>query len=119
MATTLTITTSLVVDHWEISGSITSDLLPAEVFKYTNTGMDSLGTYVGIASLDEISRMQVFTGTAIPIFANKFVRYASLNVSVPINTPTTPIVSIIQDSIAMLSAEYKTKLSTTQVIQIL
>lgn len=119
MANTLTITTNLVDSTWVISGSLSAGTLPTEVFMYGNTGTSSIGTYVGVCSLGELARLQVFSGVALPIFGNKFVRSASLNIVVPLSTDPALIVTNIVSSIQSLSKAYKAKINITQVFPIL
>ena len=118
MSNTLTLTTTLVNDHWEITGSMSPGTLPQEIFIYSNTATDLLGVYKGICSVDELSRFQVFTGTPIPVFGNRFVRYGSLLITVPLTSDTTAITATILDSVNSLSTAYKAKLNSTQVFTI-
>lgn len=118
MSNTLTITTTLVTDHWEISGTMSSGTLPAEVFIYKNTGTNILGEYQGICSVDELSRLQVFTDVAIPVFGNRFIRYPNLLITVPLTSDTTSIIATIMDSINLLSTAYKARVNSTQVFTI-
>ena len=119
MSNTLTITTSLITDHWEITGGISAGTLPREIFVYSNTGTNELGIYKGICNVDELSRFQVFTGITIPVFGNRFVRSDSLHIVVPLTSDTTSITTTILSSISMLSEAYKSKLNSTQVFTIL
>lgn len=117
MTSSLTINTTLVNDHWNISGSLSpGGLLPIEIFRYTNTGSTALGEYTGICNLEEISRLSIFSGVALPIFGNKFVRYGSFNIVVPISADTLSITSTIIANVTTLSAAYKTKTNSTQVV---
>ena len=119
MSNTLTITTTLVNDHWSMTGSMSAGTLPQEIFIYENTGANVLGEYKGVCSLDEISKLQIFTGTTIPIFGNKFVRYGSLSITVPLNIVPTTVVGVILNSLSLLSTAYKSQLNSTQVYTIL
>lgn len=119
MSNTLTITTSLVDDHWEISGFLSEGTLPTEVFIYTNSGNKSLGEYAGTCSLSELTRLRVFTGEIIPIFANKFIRHNSLRIVVGINEDVPSIIDTIVTSITNLMSAYRASTNTTQVYTIL
>ncbi|HET8686552.1 MAG TPA: hypothetical protein VFM18_07785 [Methanosarcina sp.] len=89
MADTLSITTQLVGDKYEVTASLTSlDVLPAAIFLYENTGNTSLGEYQGVCQLSDLTTRQEFTGTAIDTFGNKFVRYTSM----------TKLVSTLEDA---------------------
>ena len=119
MSNTLTINTSLVGSSWQITGSMSAGTLPQEIFMYNNTGSSSLGTYVGVCSINELSRLQVFSGTPLPIFGNKFVRYGTLDIVVPLSTDPTGIITTIVASVNLLITSYKTKINTSQVFTIL
>jgi len=118
MSNTLTINTSIIDDHWEITGTMSAGTLPAEIFIYSNTGSNTLGDFVGVCSLSELSRLQIFTGTTIPIFGNKFVRTNTISIVTPLSSDTTIIVSTIVSSVNLLSTAYKAKTNTTQVFTI-
>jgi hypothetical protein len=121
MSNTLTITSSLINDHWEITGSMSTGSIPAEVFIYENSGTNVLGNFSGVCSVDELTRLQIFAGVVIPIFANKYVRASTIKIVVsltdPINTPTFIIGNIVAD-VTALSKAYSTATTVTQVFTI-
>lgn len=119
MTNTLTITTTLVTDHWNITGGLSAEgTLPQEIFIYSNTGTNTLGTYKGVCSIDELARLQIFTGTPIKPFGNRFVRYGSIDIDVPLDSDTTSITNTIVSSIQALSTAYQAKLNSTQIYTI-
>lgn len=119
MPNTLTINTALVTDHWEITGTMSAGTLPAEVFIYTNINTNVLGVYSGVCGLDELSRLQTYTGGVIPIFGNRFIRTNTINIIVSLDTDTTSIINDIVASINLLSTSYKAKNNSTKVFTIL
>lgn len=118
MSNTLTINTTLVNDHWEITGSMSTGTLPAEIFIHTNTGTEVLGEYKGVCSINELSRLQVFSDTAIPTFGNRFVRTNTVKIIVTLETNTTSIVNTLVSSVNLLSVAYKSKINSVQVFTI-
>jgi len=119
MSNTLTINTALVNDHWEITATMQAGTLPAEIFVSLNTATNTLGQYVGVCDLDEISRLQVFSGTPIPIFGNKYVRTSSVTIIATLDTITSTITTAIVNSVNLLSTAYKAKANSIQVFTIL
>lgn len=118
MSNTLTINTALVTDHWEITGTMSTGTLPAEIFIYTNTNTNVLGVYSGICSLDELSRLQIYTGAVIPTFGNRFLRTNTINIIVSLDTDTTSIINNIVATVNLLNTAYKAENNSTQVFTI-
>ena len=119
MSNTLIVNTALVGDHWEITATMSAGTLPAQVFICENNATDVIGNYKGVCSLDELGRLQVFTGTPIPIFGNKFVRTDNVKIVVSLGTDTASIVNTMVSSINLLSTAYKAQVNLTQVYTIL
>lgn len=119
MSNTLTINTTLVNDHWEITGSMSTGTLPQEIFIFSNTGTEILGEYQGVCSLNELSKLQVFNNTQIPTFGNRFVRHNSIKIIVPLGTSTTSIITTLVNSIGLLSTAYQANLNSVQTFTIL
>jgi hypothetical protein len=118
MSNTLTITTSLANNNWEITGGMSEGTLPSAVFIYENSGSGVLGTYVGVCSVDELTRLQVFSGNVVPMFANKYLRANTLNIVVSIGVDTIPIIDTIVAAVTSLSKAYKATTTVTQVYTI-
>jgi hypothetical protein len=119
MSNTLIITTNLVDNVWEITANLSTGTLPSQVFICLNTGSDIQGSYVGICNLDELSRLQIFNGTLIPIFGNKYVRVDNIKIIVPLNADTTTIISTLVSNVNLLSTTYKAQINSTQIFTIL
>jgi hypothetical protein len=118
MTSTLTITKTIVDDHWEITGGLSAGSMPSEVFIYLNSGNTSIGEYSGVCNINELSKLQVFNNTIIPIFGNKFIRANTLYIKVPISANTTTLVNTIVNAVTNLSTAYKAQQVTTQIFQI-
>lgn len=119
MTSTVTISTTIVGDQYQISAVVNpGSVLPPNIFVYTNTGTNILGTYYGICGLADLTRLQVFTGTPIPIFGNMFVTYGQGLIYVPIYSNITGIITTMTANIQSLSTAYTGVGVNTQVITI-
>jgi len=115
----LQITTQLDGDTYTITAQILAgSYLPANIFLYKNTGTTTLGDYYGVADTTELTRFQVFTGTAIPKFGNEFVRFNQAKITLNVQEDSTAVINNITNSVKRLSAALKLAASTTQVITI-
>jgi hypothetical protein len=115
----LQIVTQLDGDQYSITGTIlTGGFLPQEIFLYENTGTTELGPYQGVADTTELTRFQVFSGTAIPKFGNAFVRSSSAKIILNVQQDATSVIQHLTNSVTNLSAALKLAASSTQVITI-
>jgi hypothetical protein len=119
MSNTLLINTNLVNDHWEITATMSIGTLPSQVFICLNTATNIQGNYVGVCSLDELSRLQIFSGVSIPIFGNKYIRSDSVKIVVSLNTSTALIISTLVSGVNLLNTAYKAQTNSTQVFTII
>lgn len=118
MSNSLTITQTLTNDHWDISVSMAAGTLPQEIFMCLNTATGTLGGYVGVCTLSDIARLQIFKGTPIPIFGNRYVRANNININIPLTVSPTLTISTLVASVTLLSTAYKNQINSTQVITI-
>lgn len=113
------ITTSLDGDKYTITATVLpGSFLPQNIFLYQNTGTTELGEYQCIADTDELTRFQVFTGTAIPKFGNAYVRYSSAKITLNAGEDAASVISNLKLSAQNLSNAMKLAASSTQVITI-
>lgn len=113
----LQITTALDGDKYTITATVLpGSYLPQNIFLYQNTGTTQLGDYYGVANTDELTRFQVFTGTAIPKFGNAFVRYSQAKIVLNVQDDAASVISNIKLGAQNLSAALKLAASSTQVI---
>lgn len=110
MANQLQITQQLLpTGQWSLVASLVqgSDLPPA-IFVYENTGKLELGKYIGVCNSDELARLQEFTGTAIKVFANKYVRSSTAKIVLDsadqIPNVTTHMSATIKSLVSQISA---------------
>ena len=93
--------------------------LPGDIFIYENTGTTTLGTYIGVANLDELTRLQVFDiNTAIPIFGNRYVRHSEAKIILGLNDDPAPVITVISKAITNLSTELKAKGTYSSIVYI-
>ena len=115
----LQITTALDGDQYTITATILpGGFLPSNIFLYQNTGTTTLGAYYGVADVDELTRFQVWTGAAIPMFGNAFVRSSQAKIIVDVQTNSASIIQNITNSVQSLSSAMKLAASSTQVVTI-
>lgn len=120
MASNLIVITDFVNDHWEIVATIESGgSLPQEIFIYENSGTTSLGNFFGTCSLAELQRLKIFTGTAIPKFANKYVRYGEAKIIVNSESDIPGVIAALVENVRDLSTAYNDYTPTTQTFEII
>jgi hypothetical protein len=120
MSSSLSITKELTNSGWVITAAVLpGGTLPLEIFVYENTGTSELGDYVGVISVDNIPRLQIWNNTPIPAFGNKFVRH---NVGVLIVTSGSDpdaVITVLKNSVQDLSTKLQAEQSSTQVFTII
>ena len=115
MTTTVTIVTTVEKDHYLITGQVNpGGTLPQEIFIYENNGEPSLGTFWGTCSVSELGSIQIFTGTAIPIFGNRFVRSKDIKILVDLNAIPSAVVTALINNVKSLSASYNAQTELVQ-----
>lgn len=107
MAASLTVTTTILEDQILVEADVAEGGdIPQAIFLYENTGTDELGKYFGVCSRTDYERFQEWTGTPIPVFGNKFVRYTVGRNYVPLGTSTAGIEKNMVDSCKKFRLEY-------------
>jgi hypothetical protein len=119
MASSLSVTTQITNDgKIELTAEITDGTLPKDVFIYENTGDVYLGGYIGVCSLDEYQRLQTFTGIAIPMFGNKYVKSYQAKILLDLDSDITDVIRNITNTLTFLSFSMSNQSSSTQIINI-
>jgi hypothetical protein len=120
MTTTLLATTELVDDHWLVTVEVQDgSLVPKDIFIYENNGTSNIDdNYYGVCSLNDIVKLQIFSGTPIPLFGNKFVRYNKAKIKIDLADDAASVINVIKNSITYLSTSMKAAATTTQTIVI-
>lgn len=115
MSNTLEVTTTLVNDHWNISAQLGSgETIPRDIFIYENTGTTSLGTFFGTCNISDLTKFQVYTGEAIPIFGNRYLRHDIANISVYKQEDLAGVVEVLLKNVTNFKLAYLSTSSTTQ-----
>lgn len=120
MTTSLSVTTQLTADKkLEIVCSVVAGgTLPQNIFIYENTGTNVLGSYIGICNLSEYQRLQTFSGTLIPKFGNKYIKYHEGRVVLETTDDPDRVVYNFTNTATFLSFEMNNSPSSTQIISI-
>ena len=120
MSNSLSVTQTMTDSGVEIQASLVAGSdLPSHVFLYLNTGDTTLGDFQGVSSLSQLSRCQIWTGTPIALFGNKYVRSDVAKIVVDNSTTTADaVVQTLISSLKTLAAAYTANKQSTQVYQI-
>lgn len=119
MASSLSFNTQLTQDKVEITCSVMpGGTLPQDIFIYENTGTTTLGNYIGVCNLDEYQRFQTFSGTKIPKFGNKFVKYTEAKVTIGLTDDPNIVINHISNTASFLSFAMSNPTSTTKIVNI-
>jgi hypothetical protein len=120
MASSLSVTTQLTENNQvEILAEVVSGgTLPRDIFIYENRGTTELGNYIGVCDLEEYQRLSTFTGTVIPGFGNKFVKYTQAKILLDVTDDINRVINNITNTATFLSFSLSNSASTTQIINI-
>lgn len=119
MASKLLVTTELVVDHYLVTAEIQDGgSLPKEIFIFENSGTATLGKFYGTCSASELGRLQVFTGNAIPVFGNRWVRASPAKIIVSLGDDPASVVAGLVKNVLSLSQTLQAKIKVTQLLDI-
>lgn len=123
----LTVTKSLnpTDGSWNVTATITpGGGIPQAIFVYTNTGIaNQLGTYFGVCSVSDLARLQIYNGvTVFPPFGNKFLRYTTATINIPISTDplmnVDTIIGNLKSAVQSFSTAYQAQALNTTVYTI-
>jgi hypothetical protein len=124
MSSQLQIVTKLdpTTSSWIIQATIVAGgTVPKDIFIYENDGSTDtikIENYIGVCDLDEYQRLQTFTGTAIPVFSNRYVKYTMGQLKLSSGTSPAQAISIVQTEVTALSTALNSAQSSTQIINI-
>ncbi len=104
----LQFTTSLVDDHYELTAEVISSPVSKDVFLFFNTGTDTLGEFVGVVDVDQLTQYPKWTGTPVPVFAVKFVRNHIATQSVSTSAEAEQWRTILEASVLSFLRELST-----------
>lgn len=92
--------------------------IPKDIFIIENTGTTEVGNYYGICGINDLTRMQVFNGSPINVFANKYLRYNQAKIKVNSASEADEVIAAIVSNITKLQDAYNTLKISTEIIQI-
>lgn len=119
MTIQLTVNKSLSTTGWTIVASLNSDAtIPREVFAYSNTGTTTLGSYQGVITPQDLNKMQIWSGVAIPVFGNAYVRTDSATIHLVAGTDPDAAIATLKESVQLFSTNYKAIQSTMTIYTI-
>lgn len=119
MPSVLTVVKTFIEDHWEIEASLNpGGSLPNEIFVYENSGGPQLGDFFGTCSLAELQRLQIFTGQAIPKFANKYLRYGQAKIIVTSESDVQGVITALVNNVKSLGQAFSSATPETHSYQI-
>lgn len=110
---TLNITKALTDDGWSIQATLTSTVLPIEIWVYENTGTTTLGSWYSVISPLDLPRIQIWTGAAIAVFGNKFVRHSVGNILLTGTENVDDVISRLKASVQAFSTLFKANQTST------
>jgi hypothetical protein len=118
MSSSLNITKALSTTGWTITATLTSSEIPTAIFVYENTGTTTLGTYQGVVASLDLPRIQVWTGAALAVFGNKYVRYTTATIHVTSDADPDDVITGLKDSVQFFSTTFKAIQNSSQVLTI-
>jgi hypothetical protein len=102
MANELSVTKTPTETGWVITALWEgSPTIPTSIFAYENTGTTTLGKFYGVVSLSDLARLQIWEGSVIPIFANKFVRHDEVTVEIGADEDPDQVISRLVESVKL------------------
>lgn len=108
MSSTLSVTKTLSNDGWTVIATLEMGAtIPRDIFAYENTGTTTLGPYAAVINVKDLERMQIWLGSSIPNFGNKFVRLDTATFLVPIGADPDQAISRLIESVQKFSTAYQ------------
>jgi len=110
MASTLNIVTSVVQDHYLITGSLAQGgTLPREIFIY-----GTLGEFFGTCNLQELGRLPKLTlGVPQPTFGSRYLRHDQIKIEVALKDDPQTVITALVNNVKSLSKAYSSVLSVS------
>jgi hypothetical protein len=119
MSSQLQITTQLNNSTWVITATVLSGgTLPQNIFVYCNTGTTTLGNYIGVCNISELTRLQVWSGAALPVFGNKFVLSNQAKINISIQEELSSVTQNLINTATLLSQEIQAQGNSTETVTI-
>jgi len=107
MPATLTVTTTVLSDKILVQAEVGPGAdIPDAIFLYDNTGGTELGEFFAVCAKSDYERFQEWTGTPIPVFGNKYVRYTIGRKYLPLGSSTTNVEATFVENAKKFRLEY-------------
>ena len=120
MSASLSVTKDLMEDHWLLTISVVdgSDI-PKSIFVYTNSGGNSLGEYYGVCDVNDFTRLKAFTGEAVPVFGNRFLKHDQAKIKVQLQDDVSQVILETVDSVNLFRTSYLAVRTSTNIIPVI
>ena len=96
--------------------------LPTDIFIYENVftppQVTSLGEFLGVCNVNELTRLRSFTGEYTPIFGNKFLKYSEAKIEVSSGEDIETTILGLANDVKKLSYEYAANISSSRIINV-
>lgn len=121
--TSVSVTTSLVDNKYTILAEILpGGDMPQAVFIYENLfeppNITTLGKFVGVCNVDELSRLIEYTGQYIPVFGNRFIKYSQAKIVVSTYEDVDTAIQGLIGNVKALSKELKARSSSSMILTV-
>lgn len=119
MSDSLSITAGAQPEGWVITANLVNNtILPSQIFLYENTGTSTLGRYVGVSTVAQLGRYQIWQGIPIPSFGNAYVRHDQAKITLPLGDDELAIRSTnnLIATAKALKAEMQAEASSTRTV---
>lgn len=118
MSNELVVSTEINGDHWLVSAELSlNSTLPKEIFLYENQGDTSLDStnFFGTCSVSDLTKFKAFTGTAIPVFGNRYIRYHQAKIRVDFLSDLDRVVTALVANVTSFKNAYSLLTKQTKV----
>lgn len=92
----------------EVTYTVTSSGgYPSKVFIHENLGTDVLGDYQGVCNVADMARYSEWSGTAVPKFGNRFVRFNQAKIVLSFDMDLDLITNTIKNRLKELKRDFE------------
>lgn len=119
MSSQLTVNKQLLNNVWVVTAEVVpGGTLPLNIFVYENTGTATLGNFYGTADVNDLTRMQIWSATPIPVFGNRFVLSDQAKINVDQGSDPDSVINALVTNVKSLSTNLQAINTSTQTIPI-
>ena len=114
MVNTVTITKRLTNTGWAVTGRIdTGATIPTDIFVYTNTGTAELGEFHSTVMVQDLSRIPVWAGVAVPT-SYQWVRTSTIKILLDTMHNVDDEISKLKASLQKFVIEFNSEKESTK-----